>query len=73
MVKPSMNSTGRYIDLIGNELAKATQLNSKVKLEAMAGKSYQRVLAELLEQLKPVSFRAQAKLAAEAKLSKSTT
>ncbi|MDR0659666.1 MAG: DUF5906 domain-containing protein [Prevotellaceae bacterium] len=65
-----MNNTGRYTDLIGNELAKATQLNRKVRQEAMAGKSYQRVLAELLEQIRPVNFRVQAKLAAEAKLSK---
>ncbi|KAA6321067.1 hypothetical protein EZS27_029235, partial [termite gut metagenome] len=43
-------------ELIGLELAKATLLDIESKREALKGKSYQKVLTELLTQIGKVDF-----------------
>jgi putative DNA primase/helicase len=57
-------------ELIGQELAKATLLDIESKREALKGKSYQKVLAELLTQIGKVDFREKAGLDEDVKMSR---
>ncbi|KAA6327994.1 hypothetical protein EZS27_023069 [termite gut metagenome] len=56
--------------LIGQELAKATLLDIESKREALKGKSYQKVLTQLLTQIGKVDFRKKAGLDEEVKMSR---
>ena len=59
-----------YKNLITEELAKADQLVVKVKEEEFKGKSYQKILFELLGQIKKVDFREKAGLDEDDKMSR---
>ncbi|KAA6348640.1 hypothetical protein EZS27_003873, partial [termite gut metagenome] len=59
-----------YIGLVGNELQKATLLGIESKREALKGKSYQKVLTELLTQIGKVNFRERAGLDEDVKMSR---
>lgn len=57
-----------YIGMIGRELEKGNQLQVEAKREALTGKSYQKVLTELLSQINPVDFRELAGLGEDDKI-----
>jgi len=57
-----VNGAADYIGLIGGELEKAKHLQVEAKQKALTGKSYQKVLSELLHQIKQVDFRERAGL-----------
>lgn len=54
--------------MIGRELEKGNQLQVEAKREALTGKSYQKVLTELLSQINPVDFRELAGLGEDDKI-----
>ena len=59
-----------YIGLIGAELEKAKRLHVEVQKEALTGKTYQKVLRELLAQIEPVDFRERAGLDEDTKITR---
>ena len=69
-VNGAANGTPDYIGMIGGELEKVKQLHVKAKQEALTGKSYQKVLTELLSQINSVDFRERAALCEDDKISR---
>lgn len=59
-----------YIGLIGAELEKAKRLHVEVQKEVLTGKTYQKVLRELLTQIEPVDFRERAGLDEDTKITR---
>lgn len=59
-----------YIGLIGAELEKAKWLHVEVQKEVLTGKTYQKVLRELLTQIEPVDFRERAGLDEDTKITR---
>lgn len=61
---------GPHMDIISAELAEFQALHDKAKTEEKAGKSYQKVLAELLSLIQPLDFRERAVLEADDKITR---
>ena len=68
--QPMTNGITPFTDLIGAELDKAKQLHAEAKQETLTGKSYQKVLTELISQIRSVNFREQAGLDDDTKVSR---
>lgn len=73
-VQPAGNGAANgipdYIGLIGAELEKAKQLHVEAQKEVLTGKTYQKVLRELLTQIEPADFRERAGLDEDTKITR---